>query len=460
MTSPGFDSVKSRLESVIEILEDNVNPYFNELSPLLSLYHRCVLALRKLCSSTSNCNILPVNIPTIITLSGLPGRPKVQVNIELYELMKDAGYTLDEIATAFGTSRTTLWRRLKECNVSTSKYCEISNFALDFIIQRYRERNPNCGQVMLQGYLSSIGVNVQRWRIRESITRIDPLRQHVRWHQQITRRRYCVPGANSLWHVDGHHSLIRWRFVIHGGMDGFSRLIVYLKCSTNNKSTTVLNEFYHATMQYGVPSRVRSDKGGENILICHFMVSVRGIGRGSHIAGCSTRNQRIERLWRDLYRCVASTYHALFHAMEAVGVLDSDDEVDLFVLHCLYLPRINDSIEEFCKAWNKHPLRTEHCWSPYKIWTNSVLRDEIDHEIPDVDSFGLDEEGPLAGEQINTVVVPETLESLSEGIKDTFLQQLYQVTSNIGNIDPIVEFLEVKALLNGLLEASSDSNSE
>ena len=48
--------------------------------------------------------------------------------------------------------------------------------------------------------------------------------------------------------------------------------------------------------------------------------------------------------------------------------------------------------------------------------------------MPDVDSFGLDEESPLADEQINTVVVPETLESLSEGIKDTILQQLYQVT--------------------------------
>ena len=288
--------------------------------------------------STTSCTVLPINIPTVLIISGLPGRPKVQVNIELYELMKDAGYTLDEIALALGTSCTTLWRRLKESNLCVSKYSDISNFALDFIVQKYQERNPNCGQVMLQGYLSSIGVNVQRWRIRESISRIDIVRQQVRWHQQISRRRYYVPGANSLWHIDGHHSLIRWRLVIHGGVDGFSRMIVYLKCATNNKATTVLNEFYHATTQYGVPSRVRSDKGGENILVCHFMVAVRGVERGSHLAGSSTRNQRIERLWRDVYRCVASTYHALFHAKESVGVLDPDDEIDLFALQCLYLP--------------------------------------------------------------------------------------------------------------------------
>ena len=42
---------------------------------------------------------------------------------------------------------------------------------------------------------------------------------------------------------------------------------MFLKCSTNNKSATVMNEFYHASTQFGVPSRVRSDKGGENILV-------------------------------------------------------------------------------------------------------------------------------------------------------------------------------------------------
>ena len=163
------------------------------------------------------------------------------------------------------------------------------------------------------------------------------------------------------------------------------------------------------------------------------MISVRGVARGSHIAGCSTRNQRIERLWRDVYRCVA----ALIHAMEAVGVLDPDDEADLFALHCLYLPRINSFIEEFTKGWNQHPLRTEHNWFPYKIWANSVIRDEIDHHLPDLDSFGLDEQGrPIADEQQSTFFVPETLERLSEETKRLFWQHLYRLTSSIGDVDP------------------------
>ncbi len=68
------------------------------------------------------------------------------------------------------------------------------------------------------------------------------------------------------------------------------------------------------------------------------MVSQRGPGCGSHIAGSSTHNQHIERLWRDIYRCVASTYHEIFYYMEAKQLLDPENEVDLFVLQCVFLP--------------------------------------------------------------------------------------------------------------------------
>ena len=64
--------------------------------------------------------------------------------------------------------------------------------------------------------------------------------------------------------VDGHHKLIRWRFVTHAGIDGYRRMFVFLKGATNNCTGTVYDDFLEAAHQYGLPSWVRCDQGREN----------------------------------------------------------------------------------------------------------------------------------------------------------------------------------------------------
>ena len=86
------------------------------------------------------------------------------------------------------------------------------------------------------------------------------------------------------------------------------------------------------------PSRIRVDKGVENVLVCDEMVRIRGEGRESFIFGPSTHNQRIERLWRDVFRCVCMSYYYTFYAMESSGILDPCNQHHLFALHFVYLP--------------------------------------------------------------------------------------------------------------------------
>ena len=67
---------------------------------------------------------------------------------------------------------------------------------------------------MIQGILTGMGHFLQRYRVRESLQRVDPLSYLLRRHQLISRKKYSVPGPSSLWHIDGYHSLIRWGFVM------------------------------------------------------------------------------------------------------------------------------------------------------------------------------------------------------------------------------------------------------
>ena len=237
-----------------------------------------------------------------------------------------------------------------------------------------------------------MNINVTRQRVHDSLLRVSPSFIRHRCSHTVTRRVYSVPSSNYLWHIDGLHCLICWKIVIHGGIDSYSRRIVYLHASSNNRAETVFHVFYEAVRECGWPSRVRSDKGEENVDVARAMLLVRGIRRKCHITGSSVHNQRIERLWRDTFRCVGQLYYALFYDMEDCGLLDGDCEKDMFALHHVFLPRINNQLRQFVSAWNNHPLHTENGLTPLQLFNRGILSASVERQADIASGLAVDDD--------------------------------------------------------------------
>ena len=137
---------------------------------------------------------------------------------------------------------------------------------------------------------------------------------------------------------------------MHGGIDGCTRLIVYLKASTNNRASTVSQLYQEAVAHCNLPCRVRCDFGLENVDVGRLMLQTRGVNRGSILTGPSVTNQRIGHLWQEVNRVIVSLFLSIFLFIESNGYFDPDNEVYLLALHRVFPPLINSAIEEFVGA--------------------------------------------------------------------------------------------------------------
>ncbi|KAL1022511.1 hypothetical protein UPYG_G00028670 [Umbra pygmaea] len=240
---------------------------------------------------------------------------------------------------------------------------------------------------MLMGHLRSKDIIVQRRRVRESLQRVDSAGVLSRRRTAIAWRAYSVPHPNFIWHVDGNHKLIRWKFVVHAAIDGYSRMLMFLHCSNNNRAVTMKDLFNAAVGKFGRPLHIRTDHGGENAQVWEDMRASRG--EGSVLTGSSVHNQRIERFNRDLNNNCGHVYAPIFYQLESLGILDLENATDLFCLHYVFLPRINRTLEEFKAGFNNHSISTEGNRTPVQLFTldTTLLHKDYGHSPPIISSL-------------------------------------------------------------------------
>ena len=262
-----------------------------------------------------------------------------------------------------------------------------------------------------------------RWRLRDCLHSIDQIGISERLRRRLHRRVYNVTAPNHLWHIDTNHKLIRWRFIICGGIDGFSRFITFLRCETNNQAETIFKCFQEGIRKHGIPLRVRSDQGKENIKVAEYMLQTRGLNRRSMITGKSTHNQRIERLWRDVYDGVLCFYYDLFHFMEDNEILDPLNELHLYALHHVFTKKINRKLDIWKEAWATHRIRTARS-SPLRLFLSGSLNCPV--EVPETEQEFYGVEGEI---NFETGPAPQTdgrpmLEPLALDLREACEEEL------------------------------------
>ncbi|GBE86435.1 predicted protein [Sparassis crispa] len=330
--------------------------------------------------------------------TGKRGRPRVEIDrLFLEQALALRGNSA--IALVTGCSARTVRRRALEHNLvlpgapvytdriaangtisrtyrsSTAPTSQLTDDELDTFIAAVLDVFPDFGRRMLDGRLKASGHNVPRLRIAGSYIRVHGA-PGMFGNRTIHRKVYKVAGANSLWHHDGQHGLIRFKIVIHCFIDGKSRLITGIRASNNNRSNTVLDLFLDSLHVHGTPSRVRGDHGTENVLVAEWMEVNKGSGRGSYIWG-SVHNTRIERLWYDVTHGFGQKWKNFFLDLEVNHGFNRRLAAHIWLLHYLFLDAINDDAQEWAHAWNSHRLqiRGERSRSPRDIFLFSMVQD-------------------------------------------------------------------------------------
>ena len=180
-------------------LEESLLPHLQEAQQMLAILDK-----------DEYCSCGRYSPPVVKT--GIRGRPKFYIPKEQLEYFIEFGFKASDIAKMLYVSEKTVYRRLEEHGMSMrTTFSQITEPELDDLIKSIVHVFPNSGYKSMRGHLLSRGFKVQESRVREAMRRTDPEGTLVRALQlRVTHRReYSVKQPLSLWHMDGHHKLIR-----------------------------------------------------------------------------------------------------------------------------------------------------------------------------------------------------------------------------------------------------------
>lgn len=276
-------------------------------------------------------------------------------NLEILEFLKLHGIVV---------SLSTLKRRLQTLGLSR-RAANVSVDELKEAIQRELS-GSGCfvGYRRLWARLRRKGYFVKRATVMKILRELDPEGVDSRKRKRLRRRTYEAKGPNFVWHIDGYDKLKPYGFCVHGGIDGFSRRLIWLEVGPTNKNPEVIAKFYLDAVKQvgGLPRKIRSDDGTENSMVEAIHTFLRSsqsdedAGVGCFLIGRSTANQRIEAYWSHLVKDGPGWWINFFKDLSDLGLFNSSDPVHVDCIRFCFMSLLRSELYQVAELWNQHNI--------------------------------------------------------------------------------------------------------
>ena len=240
----------------------------------------------------------------------------------------------------------------RKSNVTHEQLCEAirNELGSSLSLVGYRQ--------MYENLTLKYNINTSKEKVRVALLEVDPEGVEQRRSRTIQRRSYYTEGPGDVFHIDGNDKLKKWGFAIHGGVDGFSRKILWLTvATTNNEPIAVANLFLNCVRRFLIaPKILRMDNGSENVHCNRLQEFFTGEENRS-INAESVRNQRIESFWSRVKRYRTNWWIKLFRTMESEGLYNGELESHQELLLFCFMPVIQRELNDMLSTWNRRPVR-------------------------------------------------------------------------------------------------------
>ncbi|KAI5789647.1 hypothetical protein DFH27DRAFT_486409 [Peziza echinospora] len=221
------------------------------------------------------------------------------------------------------------------------------------------------GQSYMRALIRSQGLFVSDRYLQNFMRERNPQQADLRARATLRRRgQFEIKGPNRVWSIDGHDKLSPFGFQIYASIDAYSRKIIWCYVGHSNRTAVSVNKQFLVAIRLLnlFPKLVRSDMGGETVLLCNSQLLLRRHSkpnlefRKAYSYGTSTRNQRIESWWNLLANAQTDTWRAIFGCLRETGYYNGG-MLDEACLQFIYMSMIRRHIATFVETHNQHKIR-------------------------------------------------------------------------------------------------------